>query len=235
MESPGSLTLEVQDVPGICAEAKTLGITTLLDNTWATPLNFQALAAGVDLSILSCTKYVAGHSDVMMGSVTAAPGYWDRLSRTARSLGQHVSADDAYLAARGLRTLSVRLERHQRSALKVAEWLRTRPEVGMVLHPAFPDCPGHPFWKRDFSGASGLFSFTLAEPGDDRRTRFVNALRRFGIGYSWGGFESLVVPADPNRSLASTIAPGSLVRLSIGLEDSQDLIADLAGAFDSLR
>ena len=232
MESPGSLTFEVQDVPGICAVAKSRGIVTLLDNTWATPLYFRAIAAGVDLSILACTKYVSGHSDVMMGSVTAIADHWQRLSKASRGYGQYVSPDDAYLAARGLRTLSVRLRRHEESAIKIARWLADQPQVARVLHPAFEDCPGHRYWRRDFEASTGLFSIVLNGGSKPNRDRLVDALDLFGIGYSWGGFESLAVPADPERIRTASRweAEGPLVRLHIGLEDADDLIADLAGA-----
>ena len=227
MESPGSLTFEVQDVPGLCALARRRGLVTLLDNTWATPLLFPALAHGVDLSILACTKYVAGHADVMLGSVTTTDAHWDRLDRTARQYGQYVSPDDAFLAARGLRTLGVRLRRHEANALKVAGWLERRPQVAAILHPAFDSCPGHPFWKRDFAGSSGLFSFVLKDADRAAAVRFVDSLDLFGIGYSWGGFESLALPVEPKRS-ATPPPAGPIIRLHIGLEDPDDLIAALA-------
>jgi len=230
LESPGSLSFEVQDVPGICSVARDLDVVTLLDNTWATPLLFPAMAVGVDFSILSCTKYIVGHSDVMLGSVTTTAEHWPRLGETSRALGQHVSPDDAYLAARGLRTLGVRLKRHEENGLKVAQWLKEQPQVAKVLHPAFPECPGHEFWARDFTGSSGLFSFVFKGGNDAARSRFIDGLRHFGIGYSWGGFESLVLPADPQRlrSVTERGEEGPMVRLHIGLEDPRDLIADLA-------
>ena len=228
MESPGSLTFEVQDVPAIVAVAKKHGLVTLIDNTWATPLFLPTAAMGIDLSIIACTKYVVGHSDVMIGSVTASAATWDDLRATAQVLGQYVSPDDAYLALRGLRTLEVRLRQHQVAALEIAQWLRTRPEVAHVLHPALPECPGHDFFKRDFSGSTGLFSFTLAQ-GDPHK--LVDALAHFGIGYSWGGFESLAVPANPALFRSATRwAGGTVIRLSIGLEDVRDLIDDLGQA-----
>ena len=230
MESPGSLSLEVQDVPGICRAAKERGIVTLLDNTWATPLFFPAMAAGVDLSILACTKYIGGHSDLMLGSVTANAEHWDRLSETTRAFGQHVGPDDAYLASRGLRTLSVRLKQHQENGLKVARWLQEQPQVARVLHPALADCPGHEFWARDFRGASGLFSFVLKGGSDAGRAKLVDGLEHFGIGFSWGGYESLALPVDPQRirTVTRREQEGPMVRLSIGLEDVEDLIGDLA-------
>jgi cysteine-S-conjugate beta-lyase len=230
LESPGSLTMEVQDVPGICATARERGIVTLLDNTWASPLLFPALPAGVDISILALSKYVCGHSDVMLGSATANAQHFSRLQRTAWDLGHAVSPDDAWLGSRGLRTLAVRLKQHEENALAVARWLKSRPEVGRVLHPAFPDCPGHEFWKRDFSGASGLFSFELKGADEKTRAAFIDSLTLFGIGFSWGGYESLVLPADPVRTVSEAPAP-NLVRLHIGLEDPEDLIADLEAAF----
>lgn len=234
LESPGSLTFEVQDVPSICSAAKEAGIVTLLDNTWATSRFYPALEQGVDISIVAATKYIVGHSDVMMGAATTHDKYWTRLRRTAQQLGQVVSPDDAYLAARGLRTLEVRLKQHQQSALTVAHWLKHRPEVGQVLHPALPDCPGHDIWKRDFKGSSGLFSFQLNDGDEQSRAAFIDALTLFGIGYSWGGFESLALPVDPGKYRTATewTMKGALVRLHIGLEDPDDLIADLAKGFE---
>jgi cystathionine beta-lyase len=227
LESPGSQTMEVQDVPGICAIARERGIVTLLDNTWATPLLFPAIAGGVDVAILAATKYVGGHADLMLGAATATAQYYQLIQTASWHLGHAVSADDAWLGSRGLRTMGVRLRQHGDSALKIAHWLKERPEVGLVLHPALPDCPGHETWARDFKGSSGLFSFELKV---DRET-FVNALELFGIGYSWGGYESLVLPVDPHRTVTNAPAP-NLVRLHIGLEDVEDLIADLAVALD---
>lgn len=236
LESPGSLTFEVQDVPAIVAVAQAAGVVTLIDNTWATPLYFPALAHGVDVSIMSLSKYVGGHSDVMMGALTVRDPVWPRLRQATYQLGQSVSPDDCALALRGLRTLGVRLERHQASGLAVARWLAGRAEVGRVLHPALPGDPGHALWHRDFSGASGLFAFTLKDADAAGRARFIDALTHFGIGYSWGGFESLVVPADPGslRTAVPWTDPDPLVRLSIGLEDVGDLIADLEQALDQL-
>ncbi len=233
LESPGSLTFEVQDVPAIAAAAKAQGIVTLLDNTWATPLFFPALQKGVDITILAATKYIVGHSDVMMGSVTAGAEFYARVRKTAQNLGQVVSPDDAYLALRGLRTLSVRLKAHEAAALEIAHWLGNRDEVARVLHPALPGCPGHDLWRRDFLGSSGLFAFELH--GDDAAAgRLVDALTLFGIGYSWGGFESLALPVNPAR--CRTAVPWEserpLIRLHIGLEHPADLIADLAHAFN---
>ena len=232
LESPGSLTFEVQDVPGICAVARQRGVATLLDNTWATPIFFPAHSAGVDLSILACSKYIGGHSDLLLGSVSATPEWFGRLERTVFDLGHYVSPDDAWLGARGLRTLSVRLRRHEESALRIARWLKEQPQVARVLHPALPDCPGHEYWERDFKGSAGLFSFVLRGGGEAERTQLIESLQLFGLGYSWGGYESLVTPADPARVRTATSwdADGPAVRLQIGLEDAEDLTADLAAA-----
>lgn len=235
MESPGSLTFEVQDVPAICRAAEKADVVTLLDNTWATSRFFPALEKGVDISIIAATKYIVGHSDVMIGAATTHKRLWTKLRRTAQQLGQVVSPDDAYLAARGLRTLEVRLKQHEASALEIAKWLKGRPEVGKVLHPALPENPGHELWKRDFQGSSGLFSFELARGTEKSRAAFIDALQMFGIGYSWGGYESLALPVDPAKYRTATdwTLSGELVRLNIGLEDPGDLIADLAIGFEA--
>jgi cystathionine beta-lyase len=237
MESPGSLTFEVQDVPAIVAAAKARGVTTLLDNTWATPLLFPAIAKGVDYTIMACTKYVVGHSDAMLGSVTAAPGKYAALRDTSYQLGQHVSPDDAFLGARGLRTMAVRLDRHGESALAIARWLAEQPGVAKVLHPALAGTPGHEIFARDFLGASGLFSFVLDGGDDAARAALIDGLELFGIGYSWGGYESLAVPIDPQRIRSATRweATGPAVRLQIGLEDVDDLIADLDAGLARFR
>lgn len=234
MESPGSLTFEVQDVPAIVAVAKQRGITTLIDNTWATPLLLPVIGMGVDYAILACTKYVVGHSDVMLGSVTAAPGQYQRLRAATYQLGQTASPDDAWLGARGLRTMAVRLEQHGRAALRIAEWLQTRPEVARVLHPALPSCPGHDAFVRDFRGPAGLFSFVLNGGSETARAALIDGLEHFGIGFSWGGYESLALPVDPQRHRTATRweAEGPAVRLQIGLEDPDDLIVDLAAGLD---
>lgn len=236
LESPGSLTFEVQDIPAIVAVARERGVLTMLDNTWATPLLFPALAMGVDVTAMSLTKYVGGHSDAMMGSLTAPKAIWPRLRSAAYQLGLSVSPDDCALMLRGLRTLDVRLARHGDSALAVAHWLAARPEVGRVLHPALPGDPGHGLWSRDFRGASGLFGFTLKGSDDAGRARFIEALSLFGIGFSWGGYESLVVPSNPAdiRTATKWSDPDPLVRLSIGLEDVADLTADLDRGFAAL-
>lgn len=237
MESPGSLTFEVQDVPAIVAAAKARGVTTLLDNTWATPLLFPVIEKGVDLSILACTKYVVGHSDVMLGSVTAAPSHWARLRDASFQLGQTASPDDAWLGARGLRTMALRLKQHGEGSLEIARWLETRPEVARVLHPALPGCPGHELFERDFNGPAGLFTFILRGGGEAARAALIDGLELFGIGYSWGGYESLALPIDPQRfrTVTSWQAEGPAVRLQIGLEDPADLIADLTAGLDRFR
>ena len=231
IESPGSMTMEVMDVPAICAVARRRDIATMLDNTWATPLLFPALAAGVDVSVLAATKYIAGHADVMIGSATATDRFYDRIQTATWDLGHAVSPDDAWLGSRGIRTLALRLQQHEQAALKVASWLKQRPEVGLVLHPALPDCPGHEIWKRDFRGSSGLFSFELKDASKAQRAAFVDSLTLFGIGFSWGGYESLALPVDPHRTVSAAPA-ANLVRLHVGLEDPDDLIADLSDAFD---
>jgi cystathionine beta-lyase len=231
LESPGSLTMEVQDVPAICAAAHDRGVVTLLDNTWATPLLFQAIGAGVDISILAATKYVGGHADVMLGATTATEEYFEHIEHIGWDLGHSVSPDDAWLGSRGLRTMGVRLKRHEESALRIALWLKEHPQVGRVLHPALPDCPGHEHWKRDFQGSSGLFSFELKNGDKAARSTLVETLTLFGIGYSWGGYESLALPVDPVRTVSNAPAP-NLIRLHVGLEDPEDLIEDLA---DSLK
>ena len=240
MESPGSLTFDVQDVPAIVAAAKARGVVTLLDNTWATPLFFPAIAHGVDLTILACTKYVVGHSDVMLGSVNSAPGHFARLRDTSFQLGQIASPDDCWLGSRGLRTMAIRLRQHESSALQIARWLAEQPEVATVLHPALPTCPGHDHFVRDFNGSSGLFSFVLNGGDEAARAALIDGLAHFGIGYSWGGFESLALPVDPQRyrTVTRRADAGPLVRLQIGLEDPADLIADLAaglGRFSAPR
>jgi cysteine-S-conjugate beta-lyase len=234
VESPGSLTMEVQDVPGICGVARDRRVVTLLDNTWATPLFFSAIAAGVDISILAGTKYVGGHADLMLGSATATAELYERVQQVSWDLGHSISPDDAWLGSRGLRTMGLRLKQHESSALKLAEWLKGQPEVGKVLHPALPDCPGHEYWKRDFSGASGLFSFELTGATRAQRHAFVDRLQLFGIGYSWGGYESLALPVDPFRTVSEAPA-ANLVRLHIGLEDADDLIEDIASSLKQIE
>lgn len=233
LESPGSLSMEVCDVPALAAAAKARGLAVLLDNTWAGPTGFQALRHGADLSILALTKHVGGHSDLLMGSVTANAQYYQRLRKHSLMLGQAVSPDDAVLALRGLRTMGVRLERSAASGLEIAAWLRERPEVAEVLFPMLPGAPGHELWKRDFAGGCGLFTFVLKGKDAAARDRLVDALTLFGIGYSWGGFESLVLGVHPERDRSIMVWPSDrfAVRLWIGLEDPADLIADLERGF----
>src|SRR5690242_17295222 len=237
LESPGSMTFEIQDVPAICAAARARGIHTLLDNSWATPYFFPAFERGVDVSILAATKYIGGHSDVMMGTITTTQALYDRIRSEIAELGYCVSSDDAYLALRGLRTLSVRLERHQRNALQVAQWLSRREEVARVTYPALPDAPDHALWKRDFRGASGLFGVELRPVSKAGVDAMLNSLELFGMGASFGGFESLAIPMDPRpyRTATHWSHDGPLIRLHIGLEDPNDLIADLARGFDCMH
>ncbi len=237
VESPGSLTFEVQDVPAIAEAAHQAGATVLMDNTWASPLLFPSFAHGVDVSIHAATKYIVGHSDVMLGAVITNEEMYLPVRTMAAELGHCAAPDDAYFALRGMRTLSVRLERHQHNALTVARWLQARPEVSRVLYPALPEDPGHALWKRDFTGASGLFGVVLKPAPKEAVYAMIDALDLFGIGSSWGGFESLILPTAPARSRTATRwqAEGPTLRLHIGLEDPQDLIADLERGFHQLR
>jgi cystathionine beta-lyase len=236
LEAPGSVTFEMQDVPEICMAAHVHRIATLMDNTWATPMFFKPLAHGVDISIQSVTKYIGGHADVMMGSITASEPWLSRLRHWIHHLGLCVGPDDAALALRGLRTLGARLARHQASGLKLAEWLSNRPEVARVLHPALAAYSGHSIWQRDFTGASGLFGVLLRPYSDEAMADFIDGLELFGIGYSWGGFESLIVPHDPRpiRTAVPWQAKGGLIRIHAGLEDADDLIADLSAGLARL-
>jgi cystathionine beta-lyase len=225
-ESPGSLTFEMQDVPAIAAVAHKHGASVLLDNTWATPLFFSAFAHGVDLSIQAATKYIGGHADVMIGYVTANASHRARLEHAHADLGLYVSGDDCFLALRGLRTMPVRLARHQENAQKLVGWLAQHPAVARVMYPALESDPGHAIWKRDFKGATGLFGVVLKDVPHDRFAAFMDSLKLFGMGYSWGGFESLIVPSKIHRS-GSYKAEGPVIRIHAGLEDAGDLIADL--------
>jgi len=232
LESPGSLTFEVQDFPAIVAVARSRGAAVIHDNTWATGALFRSFDHGADLVVQAATKYPAGHSDVLIGAVVANEAWWPRLRDASRDLGQSASPDDIFLAVRGMRTLATRLSRHEASALHVARALQSHPAVRRVLHPALPGDPGHALWKRDFLGSSGLFGVELAPAAPDRVAAFVEALECFALGYSWGGYESLVVPA--NLRGARSVRPwegGPLVRLQIGLEDPDDLLADLERGF----
>jgi cysteine-S-conjugate beta-lyase len=233
VESPGSLSFEIQDVPAIAAVAHARNAAVLMDNTWATPIYFRALEKGVDLSIQSGTKYIGGHSDVMIGAVASASATAKRLKETVYDMGLCVGPDDVNLGLRGLRTMGVRLTQHQSSGLKVARWLQGRPEILRVLHPALESDPGHGIWKRDFTGASGLFSAIFRPAPVAAVHAFLNKLTLFGIGASWGGYESLAIPFDcaPIRTATQWAPGGPAVRFHIGLEDVSDLLADLDEGF----
>ncbi|MGQ0663021.1 MAG: cystathionine beta-lyase [Pseudomonadota bacterium] len=235
-ESPGSLTFEVQDIPAISAAARRRGIPVLADNTWPTPYFFPAFARGVDVSIHAATKYIVGHSDVMLGVIVANEATWRTVRTHVAEYGYAASPDDCYLALRGLRTLGVRLKQHFANALLVAGWLRGRPEVARVLYPALEGDPGQGLWRRDFSGATGLFAAVLAPQPKPAVEAMLNGLRLFGIGASWGGYESLVLLTYPQKSRTATAFPaaGPVVRFHIGLEDPEDLIADLEAGFARL-
>jgi len=236
-EAPGSQSFEMQDIPAIAAVAHEKGAYVLMDNTWATPLYFRSLEHGVDLSIQAGTKYIGGHSDIMFGCVSAHAETWANLKDVAGTLGLCVGPDDVYLALRGLRTLGVRLERHNKSALQIASWLEKRPEVKRVMHPGLASDHGHAIWMRDFTGASGLFSVVVNPCSEAAVYAFMNALTLFGMGYSWGGFESLVIQFDCTEYRTATRwAPGGpTLRFHIGLEDSGDLIADLERGFAAMK
>lgn len=235
-ECPGSQTMDMQDIPAICEVARRRDILVATDNTWSTPLYFDAFAHGVDVIVQAGTKYVVGHSDVMIGSVTVREALWPGLQEGFNLLGQCAGPDDIYLALRGLRTMGVRLERHMRSGIAMAEWLAGRPEVDLVLHPALPSAPGHDIWKRDFTGASGLFSVVLKPVSDAALHAFLDGLALFGMGYSWGGYESLVVPFNPQGYRTVTAWPhaGPALRFHIGLEDVDDLKRDLELGFERM-
>jgi len=235
-ESPGSLTFEMQDIPAIAAAAHAREIPVLADNTWGTPYFFRAFERGVDISIHSATKYIVGHADAMMGIIVTNQQHWRTVRRTVADYGYSASPDDCYLALRGLRTLGVRLKHQMQSALKVAGWLRARPEVKRVLFPALEGDPGHAIWKRDFSGAAALFSFVMAVADGRQTAAFVNALELFGIGSSWGGYESLVSVAHAEKIRTATRwnPGGETIRLHVGLEDPDDLVADLERGFAAL-
>ncbi len=237
VEAPGSQTFEMQDIPRLSEIAHAMGAIVMMDNTWASPLFFKPFDHGVDVSIQAGTKYIVGHSDVMMGTVTTTKECWDQLQAATDVWGQTAGPDDVYLAQRGMRTLSVRLHQHMANAIAVAEWLKGRDEVHSVLHPALPDDPGHAIWKRDFLGASGLFSFQLKSVSMDAVAAFMDDLELFGMGYSWGGYESLVVYADPSgyRTVNQWDNTNPLIRLHIGLEAVDDLIEDLRDGFKRLN
>jgi cysteine-S-conjugate beta-lyase len=237
LETPGSMTFELADIRAITDATRARDIVTALDNTWATPLLFRPIEHGVDISIASATKYLSGHSDVMLGAMTAATeGVFKTLKDTAARWGSSASPDDCYLVHRGLRTLDVRLERHQRTALTLVEWFAAQPEVRRVLYPALASDPGHALWKRDFAGASGLFGVLLDPMSAEEQSTFFNDLHVFKLGSSWGGFESLMVPAWPAPARNCTaLQDGALIRVHAGLEDKADLLRDLEDAFGRLR
>jgi len=236
LESPGSNTFEIQDIPAITALAKARGIITVLDNTWATPLYLNPFALGVDVSIQSVTKYLSGHSDLLMGTVTVNEKYAETFEQFYRIMEIYTPEEDCYTALRGLRTLPLRLKQHEQSALEIAHWLESVDIVDQVLHPALPSHPEHQLWQRDFSGSSGLFALTFKENyPQDKLGKFVDSLQLFGIGYSWGGFKSLITAGTYSRSQESRYAGKTLVRLNIGLEEVTDLKADLKSGFTQLN
>jgi cystathionine beta-lyase len=235
-ESPGSQTFEVQDIPAIAAAAHDAGAVVILDNTWATPLYFKPFAHGADVSIQAATKYIGGHADIMLGAITMNERTSAAVAKVHEDLGLCTGPEDVYLGLRGLRSLGVRLERHQKSGLELARWLAERPEVARVIHPALPTDPGHALWQRDFTGASGLFSIVLKKVSRAKLAAMLDGLSLFGMGYSWGGFESLILPFDPSAYRTATEWPvaGPALRLHIGLEDTDDLKADLDAGFARL-
>lgn len=233
-ESPGSQTMEVQDVPAIAAAAKAKGAVVMLDNTWSGGHYYKAFAAGCDISIQAATKYIVGHSDAMLGTVTCNAETWPQFKDAFETMGLFAGPDDMYLGLRGLRTIDVRMERHMKSAISVADWLRARPEVETVLHPALSNAPGHSIWKRDFTGASGLFSIVLKPVEETAVAALLDDLELFSMGYSWGGFESLVVPFKPHRTATTWTPKGPCLRLHIGLEHPDDLVRDLEAGFKRL-
>lgn len=235
MECVGSLTMEVQDVPAIADAARRAGAVSIIDNTWSAGHYFKAFKHGCDVSVQAVTKYIGGHSDIMMGSIVCAESCWPQLKQAYEGLGLFAGPDDMNLALRGLRTLDVRLERHQKNAMAVAEWLRGQSAVETVLYPALSNAPGHEIWKRDFTGASGLFSVILKSKSETAVAAMLDHMQLFGLGFSWGGFESLIIPFTPKRTATKWTAPGPCIRLQIGLEDPADLIADLAAGFERLN
>jgi cystathionine beta-lyase len=235
-ESPGSQTFEIQDIPAICRAARSAGVPVAIDNTWGTPIYFRAFEHGVNISIHSATKYIVGHADALLGAIVCDETSAESVARTHEALGLCANSEDCFLALRGMRTLAVRLERHWKSGLLIADWLRARPEVAQVLHPALPGAPGYELWKRDFAGAAGLFSIILKPYPKKAVQRMLNAFRIFGMGYSWGGFESLIIPFDCTAARTATVwkPEGPALRLHIGLEDVSDLKRDLEAGFAAL-
>jgi cystathionine beta-lyase len=238
LESPGSLTFEVQDVPAIAAAARERGITTIIDNTYATPLFFQPFRHGVDIIVHAATKYIAGHSDAMLGAiVTCDKKDFDAVKTMAVALGNSAGAEELFLGLRGLRTLSLRLARHQENGIALAKWLQARPEVARVIHPALPGDSNHALWKRDFSGANGLFAMILKPVPQKAVAAMLDGMKLFGMGFSWGGFESLILPVEVwiSRSATKWTEEGPYIRIHAGLEDVGDLIADLEAGFARLN
>ncbi|MBN66491.1 MAG: cystathionine beta-lyase [Rickettsiales bacterium] len=237
LESPGSLTFEMQDIRAIAEICKRHDIILMSDNTWATPLYMDAFALGVDVSIQSATKYIAGHSDLCMGALSVKDKHNAPLKRAYRHLGNGPSSDECYLALRGLRTMALRLPNHERAALELAEWLKSFDEVAQILHPALPEHPGHALWKRDMTGSCGLFSFVFDSCTDKQLTAFIDGLEHFGLGYSWGGYESLIIPFRPAklRSASDWDKDTVCIRLHVGLEHMDDLKHDLSEAFTRMR
>ncbi|HAA37185.1 MAG TPA: cystathionine beta-lyase [Gammaproteobacteria bacterium] len=237
LESPGSFTFEIQDIPAITKVARDRGVTTILDNTWSTPLFFKSFSHGVDVSVHAATKYLSGHSDVVMGAIICAEHAWSPIRRTHRHLGQCVGPDDAYVTLRSIRNLSTRLNAHHKQGLALADWLNEREEVAEVLHPGLPGHPDHAVWKRDFLGASGLFSIVLHPKSREAVLDMVNGMELFRIGASWGGFESLMIPVYPEQYRSATHWDPSkfTLRIHAGLEDFDDLIADLKAGFERLK
>ena len=231
LEAPASLTFEMQDIDVIVAVAKQHGALVLFDNTWATPLHFRALDHGIDLSIISGTKYFVGHSDAVVGTVAARGDAWPKLRQTHVAMGLHVAPDDMYLTLRGIRTMGVRLAQHEKAAMTIATWLAARPEVARVLYPALPSDPGHALWKKYMTGASGLFGVVFNGWSNEQAKLFIDGLKLFGIGASWGGFESLATLSHPIRTATKWKPEGATIRLHIGLEDPADLMADLEKGF----
>ena len=235
-ESPGSNTFEIQDIPAIAKAARARDAIVMMDNTWATPIYFKPLDHGVDISIHAATKYPAGHSDVLLGTVSANERCWPTLREGFQTLGACAAPDDSYQVLRGLRTMGVRLAQHQKSALEIARWLEGQPGVARVLHPALESFPGHALWKRDFCGASGIFSIVLDGGGEKQAHAFLDSLEIFGLGYSWGGYESLAVHVFlGDRTVAKGDHEGPVMRLQIGLEDADDLKADLERGLEAAR
>lgn len=234
-ESPGSQTMEVQDIPAIVEAAHKAGAIVMVDNTWGAGHYFKAFDHGCDVSIQAATKYLVGHSDAMMGTVTCNAATWEQFKNAYEEMGMFAGPDDMYLTLRGIHTLDVRLERHMKNAITVGEWLRSRDEVETVLYPALSNAPGHDLWRRDYKGASGLFSVVLKPCAETAVNAFLNKLQLFGMGYSWGGFESLAIPFKPHRTATTWTAPGPCLRFHVGLESPDDLKADLAEGFAALR